>query len=365
MNFHLSDEQVALQDAVRRYARERLEGGQRRTAFEGEDGFDADFWRGLMNLGVGAVAVGQAHGGLGLGLVDLALVAEMLGHEAAPGPFLGHVLAARAIEAAGSPQQKAHWLPRLASGEIIGTVALGEPGDRWAPDEWEVALHEGVLRGTKSPVPYAALAQVMVVGTRGGGLALVEPRASVVACRALDGVDRTRRLDEVRFERAAAEPLALGPHGAGAALLDEACVLLAADAFGGATRCLQMTVDYVKMRTQFGRAVGSFQSVKHRLANMASEVEPARGLYWYAALAQDVRQPDRSRVASLAKAHLAERFSQAARTAVELHGGIGFTWEYDLQIWVKRSMFDFAFAATPACHRRWAMQDEAEVTQIG
>ncbi|MDP3135533.1 MAG: acyl-CoA dehydrogenase family protein [Burkholderiaceae bacterium] len=358
MNFHLSDEQVALQDAVQRHARESLDGGLRRAVFEGADGFDASYWRGLMDMGVGGITIDEAHGGMGLGLVDLALVAEVLGYEAAPGPFLGHVLAARAIQAAGSAAQKARWLPLLARGQAVGTVALGEPGDRWAPSEWGLALRQGRLSGTKSPVLYPALADVMVVGTEGGGLALVEPKASTVTAEALDGVDRTRRLGAVRLDGVAAEPLGAGALAA-ADLMDDSCVLLAADAFGGACRVLQMTVDYAKTRSQFGAAIGSFQGIKHRLANAACEVEPARGLYWYAALAQDQRQPDRSRIASLAKAHLADRFNATARTAVELHGGIGFTWEFDLQIWVKRAMFDFSFAATPARHRQWAMQADA------
>lgn len=358
MNFHLSDDQLALQDAVGGFVRDAMENGLRRRVFESETGFDQAFWTSLMELGVGAVAVDEAHGGLGLGLTDLALVAETLGYEAAPGPFLGHALAILAIQSAGTDTQKARWLSKLASGESIGTVALAESGDRWNSTEWALAIQNGRLAGEKTNVPYPHLADVMVVGVAGGDLVLVEMADAGIETAALDVADRTRRLWSLRLNGVSAEPMNGTPHS-GAALFDQLSVLLAADAFGGAKRCLEMTTEYAKTRQQFGQPLARFQAIKHRLANLACEIEPARGLYWYAAVAQDLLQGDRSRIASLAKAHLAERFNIAVRTAVELHGGIGFTWEYELQIWVKRAMFDLAYGATPTRHRRWAMQAEA------
>lgn len=355
MNVQLSDEQRALQEAVGRHAREALEGGGRRAAFEAGDGLAGSYWRGLVELGVAGMAIDPAHGGLGLGLVDLALVAEVLGDAAAPGPFLGHVLAARALQAAGSPDQQARWLPRLAAGTVVATIALAEPGERWHPDEWTLRLDQGRLSGVKTMVPCAAQAGLVVVGIAGGGLALVETAAGGMRVTPLDGADRTRPLGVLEFDAAPAAALA-GPAGLGCDLCAELNVLLAADAFGGAARVLRMTVEYARTRVQFGTMIGAFQGIKHRLANLACALEPTRGLYWYAALAQDLRQADRGRLAQLAKAHLTERYNEAARTAVELHGGLGFTWEYDLQMWVKRALFDFACAGTPARQRRWAMQ---------
>ncbi|MGE5502242.1 MAG: acyl-CoA dehydrogenase family protein [Ignavibacteriales bacterium] len=361
MNFHLSDDQIALQDAVRRYVADASEAGVRRKTFESETGFDREFWDGLMGLGVGGLVVGEDHGGLGLPLIDAALVAEVLGEEAAPGPFLGHTLAALAIQLAGDAAQRAKWLPRLASGEAIGTVAFGEAGDRWTPDQWTVKLDSlGALFGKKSNVLYPEFADLIVVGLEGGALAVVETADGGIESEALDGVDRTRRLSNVTFSDAHAEVLA-GAAGA-EAVLDAALVLLSADAFGGASRVLRMTAEYAKTRQQFGGPIARFQGLKHQLANLASEVEPARGLYWYAAVAYDARPEARSRIAALAKSHLADRFAQAGRTGVELHGGIGYTWEYDLQIWVKRSMFDFAYFGQPSFHRRRAaaMEDAAQ-----
>ncbi|MGE4243470.1 acyl-CoA dehydrogenase family protein [Ramlibacter sp.] len=358
MNFHISPEQLALQEAVRRYCAGALDGGLRREVFERGDGFDAGFWAGLMALGAGGLCIDEAHGGLGLGFVDLALVAEVLGECAAPGPFLGHVLAASAIQRAGTPAQQARWLPKLASGECIATIALAEAGERWAPSEWTLALEGDRLTGSKTAVIGAAQAHLVVVGLRGGGLALVEAQATTTNVRVLDAVDRTRDLGTLHFEGARAERLDAASSAA-EDFFAQLGILLAADAFGGAQHCLRATVDYAKSRVQFGVPIGSFQGMKHRLANLACALEPARGLWWYAALAQDLRQDDRARLAALAKAHLSDLFNQTARAAVELHGGIGFTWEHDLQMWVKRAMFDFAFAGTPARHRRWAYAEEA------
>lgn len=356
MNFHLSGEQIELQEAIGRYMRETLDGKAARDAWDSDVHFNESLWRGLAGLGLCGIAVSEEYGGLGLGLVEAALAAEVLGEHAAPSPFLSTTLAALAIEAEGSPEQKAKWLPRIASGELIATVALAEAGDAWHPDSWTVDSNKGTITGKKTAVECAEGAGLFVVGTRGGALSVVVPERVSVSVTPLDVADRSRRLSEIRFETAVAEPLGASSSAAGAHLLAQACVLIAADAFGGARKCIEMTVEYAKTRTQFGVPIGSFQGIKHRLADLACEVEPARALYWYAASAFKNQQPDRLRVASLAKAHLAEAFNNAARTAVELHGGIGFTWEFGLHMWVKRAMFDLAFAGTPFWHRRWAMQ---------
>jgi alkylation response protein AidB-like acyl-CoA dehydrogenase len=169
------------------------------------------------------------------------------------------------------------------------------------------------------------------------------------------GADLTRRLGHVSFAATPADPM---PADAAALrkLFDAALVLLAADAFGGASRLLEMSVDYAKTREQFGGPIGRFQGLKHQLADAAVDVEPARGLYWYAAHAFDTGAPDASRIAALAKAHLGEVFMRMARTAIEAHGGIGYTWEYDAQIWYKRALFDFAYLGAPSRHRARAAE---------
>ena len=170
-----------------------------------------------------------------------------------------------------------------------------------------------------------------------------------------DGADRTRRLAHVTYVATPADAMP-APRETADRVVDAALVLLAADAFGGASRLLEMSTDYAKTREQFGGPIGRFQGLKHQLANMAVEVEPARGLYWYAAHAYDQQSPDSTRVAALAKAHLGDVFMQTARAAIEAHGGIGYTWAYDAQIWFKRAMFDFAYLGAPSRHREHAAQ---------
>lgn len=352
MKFRLSDEQAELQDAVRDFAMRECDGGARRRAFESDTGFDAGFWSGLMELGVGGLACPEESGGLGLGLMDLALAAEALGYAAAPGPFLGHVLAALAIARCGSPEQKARWLPRLASGEAVGTVAIVEADDRIRTADWTAQLEGVALTGEKRQVLYPELADLTVVGVA-GGFALVENAATGQAIEALDVADRTRRVGNTAYSQTPADMMPAAPADA-EAVVDAALVLTAADAFGGARRLLDMSVDYAKTREQFGGPIGRFQGLKHQLANMAVEVEPARGLYWYAAYAFDRAAEDAPRVAALAKAHLGDVFMQTARAAIEAHGGIGYTWEYDAQIWFKRAMFDYAYLGAPSRHREHA-----------
>lgn len=349
MNFLLSDQQAEMQDAVRRLVADRCDSAALHRAFDGDSGFDAGLWQGLSDMGVPAMLLPEKFGGMGLEMIDLALVAETLGAAAAPGPFLGHSLASLAILVAGSEEQKARWLPRLASGELIGTVAFAEGEQRWQPEQWLLPAADR-LSGTKCFVPGAAQAGLIVVGTWGGGLAVVEAGAEGLMVQAVDCADRTRRFADLKFDNTAAEPLPQG-RSQSARLRDAALALLAADAFGGAVRCIEMAVEYAKVRQQYGVPIGQFQGLKHQLANMAVEVEPARGLYWYAAHAFDHAPENAARMAALAKSHLADRYLQTARDTVEAHGGIGYTWEYDVQIYVKRAMFDYAWLGVPAVHR--------------
>jgi len=355
VNFDLSEEQGLLQETLRQFAQNECPPTRLRALFESAEGHDPALWRGLAELGIAGLCVPEEHGGAGLELLDLALAAEALGRAALPGPFFGHSLACLALALAGSDAQKRAWLPRLASGEAIGTLALGEPGGIWQPEEWRVEVARGALRGAKTAVPWARIANLIVVGTAGGGLALVEPGAAGVKIEDMGGVDRTRRIDSLGLEDAACEPL---PGGAEAAprVRDAALVLLAADAYAAAQWLVATTVEYAKTREQFGVTIGHFQALKHQLVAMAVEIEPARALYWYAAHAFDHLPEEAPRLAALAKAHLTERAQQIARDAVEAHGGIGFTWECDVQIWFKRCMFDRAFLGIPSVHRERAAQ---------
>jgi alkylation response protein AidB-like acyl-CoA dehydrogenase len=354
VNFDTSEEQELLQETVRQYIENECPPVQVRAIFDGESGHDPSLWKGLMEMGLGGLYVPEEHGGAGLELVDVALVAETLGYGGVPGPFLGHALATVALTLGGSGEQKRRWLPRLAAGDALGTLALGETGGVWRPEQWSAA-GEGALSGAKHFVPNAGIADLLVVGTAGGGLSLVEREAPGVSIESYDGVDRARRMDSVIFDGAPAEPLAEGA-AAAARVHDAGLVLLAADAFGAASRLVDMSVEYAKTREQFGVTIGHFQALKHQLANMAVEIEPSRGLWWYAAHAFDHVPEDAARFAALAKSHITERAMQVARDVVEAHGGIGFTWECDVQIWFKRVMLDRAWLGTPSVHRERVAQ---------
>ena len=350
MHFGLSEEQQLLQETLRGFVEGECPPARLRELFDAGEGHDAALWKGLGEMGICGLCVPERYGGAGLGVLELAICCEELGAGALPGPVLGHALACLAVSDGGSDAQCERWLPGLASGEVVGTVALGEAGECWDPREWSLALEGGQLSGAKAQVPFAEVADLIVVGTGGGGLALVERGAVGLGVEPVAGADRTRPLGRLSFASTPAEVLPRGEEVA-PRLRDAGLAALAADAFGAAWALTRMTVEYAKTRQQFGRSISEFQAVKHQLADMATAIEPSRGLYWYAAYACDHLPDEAPRQAAIAKAHISDRAVEIARAAVELHGGLGFTWECDVQIWFKRAMFDRAFLGTPDHHR--------------
>lgn len=352
MNFGLSEEQELLKSTIRRFLQEQCPTSRVRQVMETETAHDPALWQGLVDLGVPGLQIPTQYGGSGLEFLDLALAAEELGYAAIPGPFLGNALAALALAEGSDEGQRSYWLPKLASGGAIGTVALGEVGGQWSPQAYTARVQDGALSGTKPLVPSARVADILVVAAvddSGPGLWLVETATPGVEVRGLKVVDMTRPLDTVTFSQARSVKIS-GSQGV-QRVIDAGCVLVAADAFGGARRCLEMATAYVLQREQFGQVIGAFQAVKHQLANMATELEPAMSLYWYAAHAYD-RIRDRSeRHAAMAKALLTDIFDRLARDATELHGGIGFTWEFDLHLWFRRAIFDRSFLGEASYHR--------------
>lgn len=350
MNFLLTEEQLAFVDAIEGLLRDQCDPRHVHDIFdvEGDAQFDAALWASLVEMGLPAISVPEAHGGLGLTMVDLAIVAELLGSYAAPVPFLGHALATLAITLAGSEDQKSRYLPRLASGENLATVAFGEGKGSWLPGEWQLSAASGQISGTKTLVPNAREADLIIVGVK-EGLAIVE-RGDTQTITRLDSGDRTRPVDTVSFADTPAELLAEGAAEVDR-LIDAAAVLIAADAFGGAEHCVKMSVDYAKVREQYGTAIAGFQGLRYQLVKMALNTEPARGLYWYAAYAWDSEPEKAAHAAAQAKAHLTDTYLQITRDTVEAHGGIGFTWEHDTHIFMKRAMLDWAWLGSPSRHR--------------
>ncbi|MDP3674967.1 MAG: acyl-CoA dehydrogenase family protein [Novosphingobium sp.] len=323
MRFHLSEEQAAIQDAVRGtlaavWPMERLH----KFADSGDD-FDLPSWSALMALGLGGILLPDS----GMGLLDAALVSEVAGELAAPGPLIGQLLAVAAVAQSSSEAAKTH-LEGLAAGTTVAALALGD-----------------------SPFVQAArAAQVFLVGDRDAGIVLVEAGEGV-SIEPVQPTDRSRPVSRVAFAGARQHNLFPAGDPMAARLCDAALVLIAADALGGAQRCTDLSVAYAKEREQFGQPIGRFQGLKHQLAHMALDVEPARALVWYAAYAHDAEFPDAPRAAAMAKAHLCEVYTRSTRAAIAAHGGIGYTWEYGLNYWFRRSIHNRAWLGSPAEHR--------------
>lgn len=324
MHFHLIEEQMAIQDAVRGTLAESWPIERIHAFADGDADFDPGSWQALMALGIGGILLP----GSGMGLLDAALACEVAGEAAAPGPLIGQLLAVAAAAASGRAD-----LDALASGEAVATL----------------------VHGSSAFVPSARAADFFVIIDRAAGVRLV-PAGKGVTIEAVKASDRTRPVSKVAFAEGAGEILFAADDPITARLADAALVLVAADALGGAQKVTGMSVAYAREREQFGQPIGRFQALKHQLAHMALDVEPARALVWYAAYAWDAGLPDAPRAAAMAKAHLCDVYVRATRAAVAAHGGIGYTWEYGLNYWFRRAMFDRAWLGSPSEHRARAAE---------
>lgn len=350
MDFGLSEEQELLQETVRGFVEAECPAGRLRGLFDAGTGHDDSLWTGLAEIGLAGLTIPEEYGGAEMEILDAALVCEVLGAGGVPSPFLEHVLAARALSDGGSAGQKASWLPALADGSRLATLALGEAKSAWEPEAWNCRYSDDRVFGTKLYVPHADVADLYVVGVEGGRVVVVDAASSGVRVENLEGVDRSRPVFRIEFDGAHGELLS-GDEVVAGRLRDAGLVLLAADAFGAASRLIDLAVEYAKTREQFGQKIGQFQAVKHQLARLALDIEPTRSLFWYAGYAVDHLPEDGERAAALAKSHITDRALHAARAVVELHGGLGFTWDCDVQMGFKRLMFDRAFLGNPASLR--------------
>ena len=348
MEFALSEEQEMLQETLRGYVEQECPITTLRVWYDEDTDHHPGLWAGMLEMGIAGLMVPEAHGGSGLGLLDAVLVAEVLGAGAVPSPFFGHMVATIALLEAGNEAQCKAWLPRLADGDCIATVAMGEGEQRWSADDYETNCVDGRVTGSKAHVAGCDGADVFVVALADGGFALVEKAAPGVRIEAIDSSDRTRRVSRVTFDAAPGVRL---EREAEARVRDAALVLLAADALGGAWRMVEISTAYAKERQQFGQTIAHFQAVKHQLANMALDVEPGRALVWFAGYAWDERLDESEEVAAVAKAHLSDRFTHVAREGLEIFGGYGMTWDCDAHIWLKRSLFDRTMLGGPMAHR--------------
>ncbi|TCM14694.1 alkylation response protein AidB-like acyl-CoA dehydrogenase [Novosphingobium sp. PhB165] len=326
MEFTFTDEQRMIAETARAFFSENATSARTRAAMEGE-GIDRALWRDFcQELGFSAISIAEDVGGAGLGLVELAILAEAAGAHVAALPMLGSLmLAAQAIAAGGSKVQREAWLPALLSGETIAAFV----------EDAGLEVRDGKLTGGSGFVAHGALAELFVV-TDGSGAWLVRRDAAGVSVSAQTTMDQTRPLAEVRFDGAAAEALA-DPAEALAAANRAALVGLAAEALGGAQASLDRTVEYARERVQFGRPIGSFQAYKHRLADMMVEIEQARSAVYWAACAVDEGSEEAPLALHAAKSFAADTAFRCAADMIQLHGGIGFTWEHDTHLFFKRA----------------------------
>lgn len=342
MDLALSDTQRQLKEQVAALLAERATADVLRRLITDNAAWDKSLWRSFAELGFLGAAIPEAYGGVGLGPKDLCVIAEEVGRAVAPIPFFSSIcLAAEAILIAGSEVQKAKWLPKLASGESVGTVAWTEGPGAPRIGGQSTRLASGAVSGSKSPVPDAAIADVAVVVVSAGGrpaLALVELAAPGVTITPMTGFDQLRHHARVDFEGAAADALeAVDAAEAVRRLWDRAAVYAAFEQVGGTESALYMARDYTLQRYIFGRQLASYQAVKHKLADILVMLELARSNALYAAGALEEEAADVAVAAATARLGATRAYEVAARENLQLHGGIGFTWEANCHFHYRRA----------------------------
>ncbi|WP_250283038.1 MULTISPECIES: acyl-CoA dehydrogenase family protein [unclassified Frankia] len=358
MYFALTEEQRALGDTVRDYLADRFDLTAVRAVFEDVDGdgHPAELWKTAGEQGWLAVLVPPEHDGLGLGLVDAQVVARAFGAGVVPGPWLPTVLAGEAVRLAGSDEQRRALLPRIATGDLVATVAPRGPESRYDPTGVRVTADAaGRLTGTALPVEYAGVARTVVVAATEPagetGLYLVDPRSPGVTVDSLDSYDGTVRTASLTLDAADARRLSGSSADVLAELLDRAAVLTAADLVGLAREALGRTVAYDRDRVQFGRPVGSFQALKHHLADLHLAVTMAEHAVLYAAHALDAGLADRRLAAAVAKSKAGDAAREVTGTMIQYHGGIGYTWEHEAHFFYKRARREIYSYGDPDHHR--------------
>ena len=359
MYFAVSSEQGMLRDAIRSYLSAKAPLTKVRELMETVEGFDQGMWDEMANMGWQSLAIPEAYGGAGYTFLELGILIEEMGRALTPSPFLSSVvLGANAILLAGTEEQRTTYLPGIASGETRVTVAIAEPGRGWSVDGVALsaeAVGDGwVVSGEKSYVLDGHTADLIIVAGRDAddevGLFLVDPAADGVSIERLETLDMTRKQASIVLSGAVAIERLDGGSSRETIerLYDIAAVMLAFEQIGGAQRCMEMSVDYAKERVQFGRPIGSFQAIKHMCADMLVDVEAARSTAQYAGWALSDDDDDFGVAAALAKVRCSDAFFSVAADTIQVHGGIGFTWEHDAHLYFKRAKTDQLLFGSPA-----------------
>jgi acyl-CoA dehydrogenase len=371
VNFDFSDDQKLLREQARKFLAEKCSLRAVRAVLQGEAGYDPGLWKVIAEMGWLGTAIPEGYGGSGLGALELCVIAEELGRVLAPLPFSSTVyLFADALLVLGSEEQKRRLLPMIVSGRCIGTFARAEAAGAITPKSIRASLRGGKISGAKIAVADGMDAHFAIVlvrtsdeaGARGLSLALVDLAAKGVQRHRLDSIDPSRKQARLEFDHAPAEPL--GRVGEGWELqrrvFDRAAVLMAFEQMGGADACLVMAKDYALARHAFGRPIASFQAIKHKLADIYINNELARSNAYYGAWALSTGARELALAAAAARISATQAFDFAANECVQVHGGIGFTWEADAHLFQKRAR-ELALALGP--QRAWKDRLVTELEQ--
>ena len=348
MNFDFSDDQKFLKEQARKFLSEQCPTSVARAVLEGEQSYDEKLWKAIVEMGWTGTTIPEQYGGLGLGHLELCVIAEELGRAIAPVPFSSSVyLATEALLLAGSEEQKQSYLPKLATGEAIGTLAYAEQAQQTLPKHIQVSADGGKLNGTKIAVPDGDIATFAVVAAktsndgseRSVSLFLVDLNGPGVTRERVTSLDPSRSQATVTFDGAPADPL--GATGEGwqttKDVFDRAAILTAFEQVGGADVCLDMAKTYALERYAFGRLIGSYQAIKHKLADMYIFTELARSNAYYGAWALHTNAPELPTAAAGARVAAIKAGTYAAEETIQTHGGVGYTWEYDCHLFYKRA----------------------------
>ncbi len=362
MNFAFTDEQDQLREFVRSFLTEKSSEEAVREQMETEAGYDAAVWEQLSEqMGLPGLVIPEDFGGQGFGFVELGIVFEEMGRALLCAPFLSSTLAALTLMHSGDDTAKAAHLPGIASGETIATLAYTEENGKWDASGIEATSDGSTVSGTKSFVIDGHTASLLIVAAQssaGVSLYAVDGKGPGVSTEALATMDQTRKQAKVVLDGAPAT--LIGADGAGwdvlQTVLDLAAIALAAEQVGGAQFVLEMGTQYAKDRVQFGRPIGSFQAIKHKLADMLVEVESAKSAAYYGMWCASEMNDELASVASLAKAYCSDAYFHAAAENIQIHGGIGFTWEHPAHLYFKRAKSSELMFGDPSYHRELLAQ---------
>jgi alkylation response protein AidB-like acyl-CoA dehydrogenase len=335
MQFGLNESQEFLRDSARKFFGGECPISEVRRLMETDTAFDANLWAKLAEQGYTGIIFPEEFGGVGLGIVELILLMEEAGRALLPGPFFSTVaLAGSVLDTVATRDQKKKYLAPICRGEARSTVAFLEAAANWDPAKVQMTAVNGRLNGEKLFVPDAAVADWIIVVAR-NGLFLVDEKAQGICIQPMLGMDLTRKLYCVQFDNTPAEKL--GETAGISRALDIATTALAAEAVGGMQRALEITVEYAKTRKQFGKPIGIFQAVQHQCADMYLETESSRSAVYYAAWALQERASDAAAAVCIAKLYASDASRTVGNRGIQVHGGMGFTWENDLHLYYRRA----------------------------